>query len=34
MKVIGGASNRLRTYGDLQRHTTTQHSMAWHTFKL
>ena len=34
MKVIGGASNRLRTYGDLRRHTTKLHSIAWHTCRL
>ena len=34
MKLIGGASNRLWTYGDLQRHTTTRHNIAWHTCKL
>ena len=30
----GGACNRLPTYGDLRRHSTTLHSIAWHTCKL
>ena len=34
MKVIGGASNQLWTYGNLRRHTTTLHIIAWHTCKL
>ena len=34
MKVIGGTSNRLRTYKDLRRHTTTLHGRAWYTCKL
>ena len=34
MKLIGGASNRLLAYGDLRRHTTTLHSIAWHTYEM
>ena len=41
MKLMGGGyeidwggSNRLWTYGDLPKHTTRLHSIAWYTGKL